>query len=164
MFQSEDKADYDILIFDIQMKNMNGIELAKTLRKRGCNSSLIFVTGVKDYAIEDYEVGAVRYLLKLVKKVTPKVTVNVTVKLTVNQKKILEEIKKNPFSTQKELAEIVGITRKNINENMKKLQSQKIIERIGADKNGHWKISKQYERLKNVPYCYLRRRKDCSRV
>ena len=143
LFQSEDKADYDILIFDIQMKNMNGMELAKTLRKRGCNSSLIFVTGVKDYAIEGYEIGAVRYLLKPVKKVTPKVTVNVTVKLTVNQKKILEEIKKNPFSTQEELAEIIGITRKSINENMKKLQSQKIIERIGADKNGHWKISKQ---------------------
>ncbi len=69
-----------------------------------------------------------------------KVTVNVTVKLTVNQKKILEEIKKNPFATQEELAKIVGITRKSINENMKKLQSQKIIERIGADKNGHWKI------------------------
>ena len=34
LFQSEDKADYDILIFDIQMKNMNGMELAKTLRKR----------------------------------------------------------------------------------------------------------------------------------
>ena len=71
---------------------------------------------------------------------TPKVTVNVTVKLTVNQKKILEEIKKNPFATQEELAKIVGITRKSINENMKKLQIQKIIERIGADKNGHWKI------------------------
>lgn len=68
LFQSEDKADYDILIFDIQMKNMNGMELAKTLRKRGCNSSLIFVTGVKDYAIEGYEVGAVRYLLKPVKE------------------------------------------------------------------------------------------------
>ena len=42
-------------------------------------------------------------------------TVNVTVKLTVNQKKILEELKKNPFVTQEELAEIVGINRKSIN-------------------------------------------------
>ena len=67
-------------------------------------------------------------------------TVNVTVKFTVNQKKILEEIKKNPFVTQEELAEIVGITRKSIIENMKKLQNQKIIKRVGADKNGHWEI------------------------
>ena len=67
LFESEDKAPYDVLIFDIQMKGMNGMELAKKLRARGCDSALIFVTGVKDYAIEGYEVGAVRYILKPVK-------------------------------------------------------------------------------------------------
>ena len=67
LFESEDKAPYDILIFDIQMKNMNGMELAKTLRKRGCEAVIIFITGVPDYAIEGYEVGAVRYILKPVK-------------------------------------------------------------------------------------------------
>ena len=85
----------------------------------------------------------IKYNEKVADAVTPKVTVNVTLKLTANQKKILEEIKKNPFATQEELSEIVGITRKSINENMKKLQSLKIIERIGADKNGHWKICEQ---------------------
>ncbi len=68
LFESEDKATYDLLIFDIQMKNMNGMELAKKLRSRGCNSQLIFVTGVADYAIEGYEVGAVRYILKPLKQ------------------------------------------------------------------------------------------------
>ncbi len=68
LFESEDKAPYDLLIFDIQMKNMNGMELAKKLRSRGCNSQLIFVTGVADYAIEGYEVGAVRYILKPLKQ------------------------------------------------------------------------------------------------
>ena len=82
----------------------------------------------------------IKYSKQAEKKVTQKVTVNVTVKFTANQTKILEEIKKNPFATQEELANIVGITRKSINENMKKLQDMKIIKRIGADKNGHWKI------------------------
>ena len=68
LFESEDKAPYDLLIFDIQMKNMNGMELAKKLRERGCDSVIIFVTGVPDYAIEGYEVGAVRYILKPVKE------------------------------------------------------------------------------------------------
>ena len=68
LFESEDKAPYDVLIFDIQMKNMNGMELAKKLRSRGCDSVIIFVTGVPDYAIEGYEVGAVRYILKPVKE------------------------------------------------------------------------------------------------
>ncbi len=67
LFESEEKAPYDLLIFDIQMKNMNGMELAKKLRERGCDSVIIFVTGVPDYAIEGYEVGAVRYILKPVK-------------------------------------------------------------------------------------------------
>jgi DNA-binding LytR/AlgR family response regulator len=67
LFESEDKAPYDVLIFDIQMKNMNGMELAKTLRARGCDAVIIFITGVPDYAIEGYEVGAVRYILKPVK-------------------------------------------------------------------------------------------------
>ena len=67
LFESEDKAPYDVLIFDIQMKNMNGMELAKTLRRRGSDAVIIFITGVPDYAIEGYEVGAVRYILKPVK-------------------------------------------------------------------------------------------------
>lgn len=82
----------------------------------------------------------IKFNQQVEKKVTQKVTVNVTVKFTVNQKKILEEIKKDPFVTQEKLADVVGITRKSINENMKKLQNMKIIERIGADKNGHWII------------------------
>lgn len=68
LFESEDKAPYDVLIFDIQMKNMNGMELAKKLRARGCDAVIIFITGVPDYAIEGYEVGAVRYILKPVKQ------------------------------------------------------------------------------------------------
>lgn len=67
LFEMEDKAPYDVLIFDIQMKDMNGMELAKKLRASGCDSVIIFVTGVPDYAIEGYEVGAVRYILKPVK-------------------------------------------------------------------------------------------------
>ena len=67
IFDSEDKAPYDVLIFDIQMKNMNGMELAKKLRARGSDAVIIFITGIPDYAIEGYEVGAVRYILKPVK-------------------------------------------------------------------------------------------------
>ena len=69
-----------------------------------------------------------------------RVTQKVTVKVTVNQKKIIDAIKNNPFVTQEELAEIVGIARKNIVANMKKLQENGLIKRVGADKNGHWQI------------------------
>ena len=69
-----------------------------------------------------------------------KVTVKVTAKVTVNQQKIINALKDNPFVTQKELAVIVGITEKSIKSNMKKLQQNNIIQRIGADKNGHWEL------------------------
>ena len=69
-----------------------------------------------------------------------KVTVKVTQKVTVNQKKIIKSIKENPNITQEKLAEIVGITRKSIIANMKQLQENGLIKRIGADKNGYWQI------------------------
>lgn len=69
-----------------------------------------------------------------------RVTSKVTVKVTANQKKIIDAIKANPFIPQEELADIVGIARKNIVANMKKLQESGLIKRIGADKNGHWEI------------------------
>ena len=69
-----------------------------------------------------------------------KVTAKVSVKVTANQKKIIEAIKTNPFITQEELANIVGIARKNIIANMKKLQENGLIKRIGADKNGRWQV------------------------
>ena len=69
-----------------------------------------------------------------------KVTVNVTQKVTVNQKKIIKAIKENPNITQEKLAEIIGISRKSIIANMKHLQENGFIKRIGADKNGYWQV------------------------
>ncbi len=69
-----------------------------------------------------------------------KVTQKVTVKVTVNQQKIIDAIKDNPYVTQEELSKIIGITRKSIILNMKKLQEAGLIKRIGADKNGHWQV------------------------
>ena len=80
--------------------------------------------------------NTIKEILETEKKITPKINV----KITANQKKILEAIKQNPFVTQEELSQIVGIAKLNINKNMKKLQEQGIIERVGADKNGKWII------------------------
>lgn len=73
-------------------------------------------------------------------KTETRVTQKVTVKVTVNQQKIIDAIIANPYVTQEELTDIVGITRKNIIANMKKLQENGLIKRIGADKNGQWHI------------------------
>lgn len=61
-------------------------------------------------------------------------------RFTVNQQKILNLIEENPVITQEELYKNIGIARKSIILNMKKLQDAGLIKRIGADKNGHWQI------------------------
>ena len=65
---------------------------------------------------------------------------NITVKLTQTQKDILNLIKEKPCITQNEIASKLNIARETVNRNMKKLQQEKIIQRLGADKNGSWKI------------------------
>ena len=70
-----------------------------------------------------------------------KVTTKVTIKVTINQQKIIEAISNNPHITQKELTNIIGITRKSITANMKKLQENGLIKRIGANKNGYWQVN-----------------------
>ena len=62
------------------------------------------------------------------------------IKLNKNQKRIVTEIKKNNFITQKELSKIVGITEKNIRNNIAKLKNLNIIKRIGPDRGGHWEV------------------------
>lgn len=69
-----------------------------------------------------------------------RVTVKVTVKVTVNQKKILEAVKKNPHVTLDELSKKIGISHKSIAANVKKLQEAGMLKRNGADKNGYWEI------------------------
>ena len=78
--------------------------------------------------------------LKEIKANEKKITVKITQKITVNQEKILAAVKENPFVTQEELSEIVGIAKLNIIKNMKKLQENGLLRRVGADKNGHWEI------------------------
>ena len=82
-------------------------------------------------------------LLKTIEEIIEtekKVTAKISVKVTVNQQKILDVIKENPFVTQEELAQIIGLSRKSIIQNMKKLQENGLLKRIGADKNGRWEV------------------------
>lgn len=59
---------YDMIFLDIQMDGMNGIETAKVLRERKEEAVLIFITGLKDYVFEAFDVAAFHYLLKPVQE------------------------------------------------------------------------------------------------
>lgn len=59
-------------------------------------------------------------------------------RVIVNQDKILEVVKKNPHVTLDELSKKIGISRKSIVANLKKLQAVGMLNRQGADKKGSW--------------------------
>ena len=64
----------------------------------------------------------------------------VTVNLTELQQNIIATIKQNQFVSQTEIAKELSLARETVNRNMKKLQEQGLIKRVGADKNGHWEV------------------------
>ena len=68
LFHYEEEKDYDILLLDIEMGDMDGVTMAKHLRKENDTVQIIFITGYSDYISEGYEVAALHYLIKPVKE------------------------------------------------------------------------------------------------
>ncbi len=59
-----DMAKYHIVFLDINMEGLDGISTAKRLRELCKDIFVVFVTAFINYALEGYEVDAVRYILK----------------------------------------------------------------------------------------------------
>jgi len=64
LFYYESNKSVDILLLDIQMKQIDGVTLAKQLRVDGGQMQIIFITGFPDFIAEGYEVSALHYLMK----------------------------------------------------------------------------------------------------
>ena len=62
------------------------------------------------------------------------------ISLSKNQILILKSIQKDRNLTQENLSEIVGITLRNIQNNMKKLKEVGALKRVGSTKSGYWKV------------------------
>lgn len=67
-FKKEEWVDADLLILDIELKEMNGMEIARKIREVDKEISLLFATGYEKYVFEGYEVGAISYIMKPVNK------------------------------------------------------------------------------------------------
>lgn len=89
-FIEEYKPDFDIVFMDINMPQMNGLNVAKGLRKIDSTVTLIFVTVLAKYAIRGYEVDALDYILKPVNYNSLKIKIDrALARCLANQKKVV---------------------------------------------------------------------------
>lgn len=61
-------SEYDIVLMDIEMPGMDGMETARELRRMDTTVILIFVTNLAQFAISGYEVEALDFILKPINK------------------------------------------------------------------------------------------------
>ena len=81
------------------------------------------------------------FILKItVPKVAENVTENVTDASQKTSQKIIDLIKEDPYISTTKMAEIIGVDRRNIARNIKKLKEQGVVRRVGPDKGGFWEI------------------------
>ena len=76
-------------------------------------------------------------------RVTDKVTDRVTDKVTDNEMNLLQLIREDPGYNMFMLAELLGISRKTVAKYIKNLKDKDIIERVGSDRKGFWKIKEK---------------------
>ena len=94
--------DLDILIMDIQMKIINGMDTSRKIREFDQNLEIIFMTSFSEFMQEGYEVKAYRYILKPIseRKISRNILpcINEIMKkknnyLTINVKNYVDRIK-----------------------------------------------------------------------
>ena len=64
LFAYEEDSAYDILILDIEMKDISGMDLARRIRKEDKRVEILFITSHFEFISEGYEVDALHYLTK----------------------------------------------------------------------------------------------------
>ena len=78
----------------------------------------------------------------LVMRVTERVTVKVTDEVTGKGQTVLTLLAEDPGYPMPQLAERLGVSRKTVAARLKKLKEEGLIERVGSDRKGYWKLHK----------------------
>lgn len=64
LFQYETEKDFDLLLLDVEMDKLSGIDLAKEVRKDNKAVQIVFITGYYEYFSDGFDVSALHYLIK----------------------------------------------------------------------------------------------------
>ena len=108
MFEYSENKNYDIILLDIEMGQMNGVELARKLRADDDRLQIIFVTGYDKYIADGYDVAALHYLMKPVDEDKLFSVLDRAAKLISDREKVLV-ITENKISEKIPLHKIIYI-------------------------------------------------------
>lgn len=61
---ADDHLVYDMILLDIEMPGMNGMDVARNIREKDEEVVLMFITNMAQYAIHGYSVGALDFVTK----------------------------------------------------------------------------------------------------
>ena len=100
------EANYDLILLDIEMPKVNGMDAAEKIREVDENVVLMFITNMEQYAIHGYSVGALDFVMKPITYYT----------FSMKVKRALKRVQK------KELPSILL----NLSDGVKKLQVRQI--------------------------------------
>ncbi len=90
---------FDVVFLDIELKTINGLEIAKELRKSGYNNLIVFITSFVDYVLDGYKTDAFRFILKN----------NIEVQLNECVLAISESLKTRKYQIDNDLIDIKDI-------------------------------------------------------
>ncbi|MGX4600043.1 LytR/AlgR family response regulator transcription factor [Faecalimicrobium sp. JNUCC 81] len=107
--------DIDILLLDIQMGRINGMDTARKIREVDNKIEIIFITSLIDYVQEGYEVRAYRYLLKPIELEELKQHVLTCINETENKNNhIIIKNKSNTYKIYSDEIKYVEVQKKNM--------------------------------------------------
>ncbi|MBE5783152.1 MAG: response regulator transcription factor [Clostridiales bacterium] len=64
LFDYQAEKDFDLLLLDVEMPKISGVELAKEVRKDNDSVQIVFITGFYEYFSDGFDVSALHYLIK----------------------------------------------------------------------------------------------------
>lgn len=64
LFELEEYPSLDLVFLDIEMKQLDGLDVAKKIREKDQTLTIVFATAFSEYAVQGYDVQALDYLLK----------------------------------------------------------------------------------------------------
>lgn len=144
-FLDKYKPVFDIVFMDIQMPYKDGMTVARKLREVDSSVCIVFVTNMRSYAIQGYEVEAVDFILK-----------------PISQEVFDFKFKRILKSADKAKSSDITITSKSVIQKVRAADidyidvvNHKCIYHIGESEIESWdSLSKIYETLKSFNFAY----------